>query len=193
MLESVPPMEGTHATLRPLAPDDAAALFEATPPDTFRLFLSWPSEWTLPAFRMWLAAKLFGPRQRAMVVIEKSSGAIVGCSSFLDIDPVNRAVEIGSTWYAPRVRGSAINPECKLLMLAHAFEREGCVRVTLKTDARNEHSKRAIAKLGATFEGVLRKHRIQQNGFARDTAYFGVTLEQWPEMKQRLVARVAAW
>lgn len=191
MFETLPILEGTHVRLRPLEQRDAAALFAITPPDTFRLFLSWPKEWTLPAFEAWVAAKLFGARQRGMVVLERSSGRVVGCSSFLDIDATNRAVEIGSTWFAKGVRGTAVNPETKLLMLGHAIESERCVRVTLKTDARNEHSRRAIAKLGATFEGVLRKHRIQQDGFVRDTAYFGVTEEEWPGVKEGLVRRLA--
>lgn len=192
MFDAVPTMEGTHVTLRPLQQSDAKPLFEVTSQDTFRLFLSWPTEWTLPAFEKWVAEKLFGPRQRPMAVIDRASGKVIGSTSFMDIDPANRAVEVGATWYSPAFRGTAINPESKLLMLAHAFERENCVRVTLKTDKRNEHSQRAIAKLGASYEGILRQHRIQQNGFARDTVYFSVLAEEWARIKRGLQERLAS-
>lgn len=190
MFETVPTLRGSHVTLRPLEVEDARALFEVTPKETFRLFLSWPTEWTAAGFEAWVKAKLFGAKQRAMVVTLARTGEVVGSTSFLDIDPVNRAVEVGSTWYAPSARGTAVNPECKLLMLGHAFEVEGCERVTLKTDARNEHSMRAMAKMGAVYEGVLRKHRIQQDGFVRDTAYFSVVRGEWQGVKAGLQKRL---
>jgi RimJ/RimL family protein N-acetyltransferase len=190
MFDAVPTLRGEHVTLRPLEVADARALFEVTPRGTFRLFLSWPTEWTAAAFEAWVKAKLFGPKQRAMVVTLTRTGEVVGSTSFLDIDPVNKAVEVGSTWYAPSVRGTAVNPESKLLMLGYAFEVEGCERVTLKTDARNEHSKRAMAKMGAVYEGVLRKHRIQQDGFVRDTAYFSVVRDEWAGVKAGLRKRL---
>lgn len=191
MFDTVPMLRGGHVTLRPLEVADARALFEVTPRETFRLFLSWPTEWTVAAFEAWVTAKLFSAKQRAMVVTLARTGEVVGSTSFLDIDPVNKAVEIGSTWYAPSVRGTMVNPECKLLMLGYAIEVERCERVTLKTDDRNEHSKRAMAKIGAVYEGVLRKHRIQQDGFVRDTAYFSVVREEWSVVKAGLQKRVS--
>jgi RimJ/RimL family protein N-acetyltransferase len=116
---------------------------------------------------------------------------MVGSTSYMDIDPPNRCVEIGATWYAPSHRGTRINPECKLLLLGHAFETLSCVRVTLKCDSRNLHSQAAIAKLGATREGVLRKHRIQPDGYVRDTVYFSVIAEEWPQVRQSLLDRLA--
>jgi RimJ/RimL family protein N-acetyltransferase len=107
----------------------------------------------------------------------------------MDIDPPNACVEIGATWYTPTARGTSINPACKLLLLRHAFETLGCVRVTLKCDGRNLHSQRAITKLGATREGTLRKHRIQQNGFVRDTVMFSVIRDEWPTVRAGLEAR----
>jgi N-acetyltransferase len=192
MLETVPTLRGTHVTLRPLEVGDARALFEVTPRETFRLFLSWPKEWTAAAFEEWVKSRMFGPKQRAMVVTLTRTGDVVGSTSFLDIDPVNKALEVGSTWYTPSARGTAVNPECKLLMLGHAFHAEGCERVTLKTDARNEHSKSAMAKLGAVCEGTLRKHRIQQDGFVRDTAYFSVVRDEWARVKAGLQERLRA-
>lgn len=191
MFESVPTLRGSHVTLRPVEVADARALFEVTPPETFRLCLSWPTEWTAAGFEAWVKAKLFGAKQRAMVATLTRTGAVVGSTSFLDVDSVNKAVEVGSTWYTPSVRGTMVNPECKLLMLGHAFEVEGCERVTLKTDDRNEHSKRAMTKLGAVYEGVLRRHRIQQDGFVRDTAYFSVVRSEWPAVKTGLQKRLS--
>jgi len=184
-------LQSARVTLRPLAPSDAAALFAITPESTFPYFLSWPNAWTPAAFEHWLKTHIASPKTRAFAVIDNASGSVIGSTSYMDIDPPNRCVEIGATWYAPAHRGSHINPECKLLLLGHAFEKLNCVRVTLKCDARNLHSQAAIAKLGATREGTLRKHRIQSNGFVRDTVYFSVIAEEWPQVRDGLIARLA--
>ena len=190
MIDLSPTLVGRHVTLRPLLLDDAAALFAVTPPGTFRYFLYWPLGPTLDDFRAWLQQRAFAPDQSPFVVVRNADGAIVGSSSYLDIQPAHKHVEIGMTWYAGAARGTAVNPECKLLLLGHAFERLGCERVTLKCDGRNEHSQRAIAKLGAVREGVLRKHRIQPDGFVRDTVYFSVIAAEWPRVREGLMARV---
>ena len=189
----IPPvtLEGSGVVLRPLTREDAPALFAITPETTFPYFLSWPTEWTLAAFAAWLDAHIANPKTSAFAVVERASGAVIGSTSYLDIDPGNRCLEIGATWYAPARRGTRINPGCKLLLLGHAFERLGCVRVTLKCDARNLHSQRAISKLGAVREGVLRKHRIQSDGFVRDTVYFSVIAEEWPRVREGLIERLA--
>lgn len=185
-------LQGSRVVLRPLAAADAPALFAITPPTTFPYFLSWPREWTPTAFQAWLDAHLANARTRAFAVIDGATGGVIGCTSYMDIDPPNRCVEIGATWYAPAWRGTHVNPECKLLLLGHAFEKLGCVRVTLKCDARNLHSQRAIAKLGAVREGTLRKHRIQSDGYVRDTVYFSVIAEEWPRVREGLIARLNA-
>jgi RimJ/RimL family protein N-acetyltransferase len=102
----------------------------------------------------------------------------------------HRRIEIGSTWYRPELWGTAINPECKLLLLAHAFEVLGVNRVALITDGQNERSQAAIAKLGAVREGVLRSHMVVQGGRVRDTVVFSITATEWPAVRQRLVGRV---
>lgn len=181
-------------TLRPLAPGDVKALFEVTPQDTFRYFLDWPATWTLPAFEAWIASRLVKPTSCGFVVIDARSGRIVGSSSYLDIDPVHRGVEIGFTWYTPEARGTRVNPASKLLLLEHAFGPlfgGRCERVQLKCDGRNERSQRAIAKLGAVREGVLRKHRVLKDGFVRDTVMFSITREEWPKVREGLLARLA--
>ena len=185
-------LQGSHVLLRPLVMADGPALFAATPPTTFPYFLSWPRDWTPAAFSAFIENHLANPKTRAFAVVDLASGGVIGSTSYLDIDPANRCIEIGATWYAPSHRGTLINPECKLLLLGHAFEALQCVRVTLKCDARNLHSQRAIAKLGATREGTLRKHRIQSDGYVRDTVYFSIIAEEWPRVRDGLVARLAA-
>jgi RimJ/RimL family protein N-acetyltransferase len=126
----------------------------------------------------------------------RASERIVGTSRFLDIDywtesPLPDVVEIGSTWLAASVQGTHVNPEIKLLMLGHAFDTWIVERVTFKTDARNEQSRRAIARLGATFEGVLRAHKLASDGTIRDSAYFSILRDEWPAVEEKLVERVA--
>ncbi|MBX3404621.1 MAG: GNAT family N-acetyltransferase [Phycisphaeraceae bacterium] len=185
-------LQGSRVLLRPLVAADGPALFAITPPTTFPYFLSWPREWTPAAFSAFIENHLANPKTRAFAVVDRVLGGVIGCTSYLDIDPPNRCVEIGATWYAPAHRGTHVNPECKLLLLGHAFENLGCVRVTLKCDARNAHSIGAISKLGAVREGTLRKHRIQSDGYVRDTVYFSIIAEEWPRVQEGLLARLAA-
>lgn len=181
---------GHHVTLRPLEPSDAEALLAITPRGTFDYFLSEPRDWTPAGFQEFITVHASNPKTRAMAVCEPGTGRLLGSTAYLDIDPANRALEIGATWYAPEARRTMVNPECKLLLLERCFDRLGCVRVTLKCDARNHPSQRAIAALGATFEGTLRRHRIQPNGYVRDTVYFSVIGEEWPRVRERLWARL---
>ena len=121
---------------------------------------------------------------------------MVGTTRFLDLDywtdsPIPNTVEIGSTWLAASVQGTHVNPEIKLLMLGYAFETWDVYRVTFKTDARNEQSRRAIARLGATFEGVRRAHKLASDGTVRDSAYFSIVRDEWPGVRQALVERLA--
>jgi N-acetyltransferase len=192
MLSLHPTLLGKHVTLRPLTMDDARALHAITPPGTFRFFLNWPLGPSAENFAEWMQRRLFAPDQSPFAVIRNADGAIVGSTSYLDIQPAHKHVEIGCTWYAADARGTAVNPESKLLLLDHAFGQLGCERVTLKCDGRNEHSQRAIAKLGATREGVLRKHRIQPDGFVRDTVYFSIIASEWPSVRPAVLERVVA-
>ncbi len=131
-------------------------------------------------------------RRWPFAVQRLSDEAWVGSSSFLDLAIEHRRVEIGSTWYHPDVWGTAINPECKLLLLAHAFEAVGVNRVSLVTDALNVRSQAAIAKLGATREGMLRSHMISQGGRIRDSVVFGIVAAEWPAVRAGLEARIGA-
>ncbi len=128
----------------------------------------------------------------AYAVRRLSDGAVVGTTSLYEIKPAYRRCEIGSTFYRPEVRGGAVNPAAKRLLLAHAFD-AGAVRVEIITDAINPGSQAAIRKLGARDEGVLRKHKITWKGRVRDTAQFAILDEDWPEVRARLDARLAAF
>lgn len=115
---------------------------------------------------------------------------IVGSTRFGNIDITNRKAEIGWTWVAPEWQRSAVNTEAKLLMLAHAFEEWGCIRVEFKTDATNQRSRDAIARLGATEEGTLRNHMITETGRFRDSVYFSILDIEWPSVRERLASRL---
>ncbi|MDO9589461.1 MAG: GNAT family protein [Brevundimonas sp.] len=128
----------------------------------------------------------------AWAVRRLSDGAIVGTTSLYEIKPDYRRCEIGSTFYRPEARGGPVNPACKRLLLGHAFD-SGAVRVEILTDAINPGSQAAIRKLGARDEGVLCKHKITFRGRIRDTALFAVLDDDWPEVRARLDARLAAF
>ena len=119
-------------------------------------------------------------------VIHQPSGRVVGMTRFLDIQAPNRAVEIGGTWYDVAYQRTAVNTECKYLLLRHAFETWGCIRVQIKTDLRNERSQRAIERLGAFREGVLRNHMILPDGAIRDSVYYSIIDREWLAVKARL-------
>jgi RimJ/RimL family protein N-acetyltransferase len=120
------------------------------------------------------------------VTIERSSGQIVGSTRFGNYDPANRRIEIGWTWIAPRWQRTAINTEAKYLMLAHAFEKLHCVRVELKTDVLNTPSRKAMLRIGAKEEGVLRKHSLVWDGRYRDSIYYSILDDEWATVKQEL-------
>lgn len=124
--------------------------------------------------------------------IERASGTVVGSTRYGNIDLTNRRVEIGWTWLAHPWQRTALNTEAKYLMLRHAFDTLGCIRVEFKTDLLNERSRRAIQRLGALEEGVLRQHVITKNGRVRDTIYYSILADEWPAVRTRLEARLAS-
>jgi len=123
-------------------------------------------------------------------VFHKQQNRIIGSTRYMDIRPAAKGVEIGGTWYSPSVWGTAVNPEAKMLLLQHAFEDWGAIRVQLKTDVNNKHSQNAILKLGAKFEGQLRNHMIRRDGSFRDTMMYSITREEWPNVKNNLNKRL---
>lgn len=125
-------------------------------------------------------------------VVERASGAVAGCTRFGNVAFAHGRTEIGWTFFGRAWQGTAVNPEAKRLMLAHAFETWGLNRVEFKTDARNARSRAALAKLGAKEEGTLRGHMITATGRVRDTVYFSVLAGEWPAVRAHLDARIAA-
>jgi RimJ/RimL family protein N-acetyltransferase len=131
-------------------------------------------------------------REVPFAIVERASGLAVGSTRYIDLQRPHRALEIGWTWIGAPWRRSAINTECKLLLLRHAFEILGAHRVTFKTDARNERSRRAIERLGARREGILRRHRVCWDGSVRDTVVYGIVDAEWPSVKVALMERLTA-
>ena len=124
----------------------------------------------------------------AFAVVLQADGKAVGATRYLDIRPEHRGLEIGGTWYGADYQRTAVNTEAKYLLLRHAFETLGCVRVQFKTDLRNERSQRALSRIGAVQEGILRNHIITPDGYIRDSVYFSIIDREWPAVKARLEA-----
>lgn len=124
--------------------------------------------------------------------IERASGRVIGSTRFGNMDAANRKVEIGWTWIARSWQRTAVNTEAKYLMLRHAFEVMDCLRVEFKTDVLNARSRAALARIGATEEGILRSHMITASGRVRDTVYFSILAAEWPRVKTTLAARLPA-
>jgi N-acetyltransferase len=123
-------------------------------------------------------------------VIENSTAEAVGMTTFMHIDAANRRLEIGSTWYRKRVQRTALNTECKLLLLTHAFEQLDCIAVEFRTNFFNQQSRAAIERLGAKLDGILRQHQIARNGTLRDTCVYSVLDREWPTVKANLTFRL---
>lgn len=119
-------------------------------------------------------------------VILQETGYAIGCTRFMEIQRHHRGLEIGGTWYGRAFQRTAVNTECKYILLRHAFEVYGCIRVQFKTDLANERSQRAIERLGAVREGVLRNHMIRPDGTVRDSVYYSILDREWPALKARL-------
>lgn len=126
----------------------------------------------------------------AFVVRLKHEGRIVGSTSYFGIVPEHKKVEIGYTWYEQSLWGSAVNPECKYLLLKHAFDDWHAVRIQISTDVKNLHSQHAIEKLGATYEGTLRNHAIRPDGTLRDTMLYSITSDEWKKVRKILEKRL---
>jgi RimJ/RimL family protein N-acetyltransferase len=131
-------------------------------------------------------------RDVPFITVRRSDGVAIGSTRFLELRERDRSVEIGWTGLAPEAWGTGANVEAKLLMLGRAFDEAGCIRVELKTDARNERSRAAMAALPAQFEGIHRQHRVLLDGTLRDSAWYSVLDREWPDVRANLQARLAA-
>ena len=185
-------LEGEHVRLEPLAQSHFAGLSQiALDPDLWRLIpitIRTPEELKASIDAM-LAAQAAGTTL-PFVTMERGSQRVIGATRFMNIEPAHRRLEIGGTWIAKPWQRTAINTEAKYLMLRHAFEKLGCLRVELKTDALNEQSRKAILRIGAKEEGTLRQHTITWTGRARDTVYFSILDREWPQVKAGLEAKL---
>jgi RimJ/RimL family protein N-acetyltransferase len=186
-------LEGRTIRLEPLSLEHAPALHPHADPEIFRWTLEFPRDESFEAFADWLRrTTIEAPASLPFVIVLAATGESIGSTSFLEIRPQHRGLEIGRTWIGKAFQGTAVNPESKYLLLRHAFETLGAARVQFKTDLNNLHSQRAIEKLGAQREGVLRRYQVRSNGLHRDTVMYSLIAEEWPEAKARLEERLAA-
>jgi N-acetyltransferase len=188
-------LEGSVVRLEPVRREHAEMFWDVAKNDLEEVFRWIPySMKTREDFEQ-LVEKAFSEQDRGESVVfatvELGSGRVVGSTRFMNIDRNNRRVEIGSTWIAPAWQRTAVNTEAKYLMLRHAFEVWGCVRVELKTDALNEKSRNAILRIGAKEEGTLRRHVATWTGRIRDSVYFSILDDEWPAAKARLESRIS--
>lgn len=182
-------LEGRVIRLEPLAYPHAIGLLQHATPEIFRYHATQP-EISLRGFKKQINQLNKLPDWLPFAIIYRETGKTIGMTCYLDIRPAHRGLEIGSTWIGVEHQGTKVNPEAKYLMLRHAFEALAALRVQLKTDLRNLHSQRAIEKLGALREGVLRKHMIVCDGHIRDTVMYSITVEDWPHVKEGLETRL---
>ncbi|HEU0055923.1 MAG TPA: GNAT family protein [Gaiella sp.] len=186
-----PTLEGHRVRLEPMEARHAEGLWEASrDPRTWRwLSLVHPS--TRADFDVWLDDALATAQAGAEIpLVTLCHKEVVGSTRFLALRPEHRSVEVGWTWLHPSAWGTGVNVEAKLLMLRHAFDVWGCRRVELKTDARNERSRGAMEAMGATFEGIHRKHMLVRDGENRDSAWYSITDDEWPAVERGLLRRL---
>ena len=186
-------LEGKHVRLEPLSLAHHAALAEVGLDEELWRWIPAPVR-TLEDMRAYIEAAL---REQAAGValpfatVERATGRPIGSTRFGNIDRTNRRVEIGWTWIARPWQRTAVNTEAKYLMLRHAFETLGCIRVELKTDSLNQRSRKAILRIGAQEEGTFRNHMITASGRVRHTVYYSIIESEWPAVKARLVEKLS--
>jgi RimJ/RimL family protein N-acetyltransferase len=181
-------LTGTHASIEPLGREHEEALARAVADG--ELWRLWYTTVPPPDKMGQYIAIALDMRERLdampFVVREKSSGEIVGCTRYFNVDATNRRLEIGHTWYSKRVQRGPINTECKLLLLTHAFEKLQSIAVEFRTHWFNHASRTAIERLGAKQDGVLRNHQVSADGWKRDTVVFSIIDGEWPAVKRHL-------
>jgi RimJ/RimL family protein N-acetyltransferase len=181
-------LEGQHAALVPLDRSHSEGLIEAA--SDGELHRLWYTSIPSPEGMAAEIDRRLTLRERGSMlpftVIEQATGRPAGMTTYMNIDAANRRVEIGSTWYRKSVQRGPLNTECKLMLLSHAFEALGCIAVEFRTHAMNQQSRRAIERLGAKFDGMLRSHQISTNGALRDTVVYSIIACEWPTVKAHL-------
>ncbi|MGC2083257.1 MAG: GNAT family protein [Bradyrhizobium sp.] len=180
-------LRGTYARLEPLSRDHHDALVEAV--QDGELSKLWYTAIPTPegmAKEIERRLGLFAAGAMLPFTVFDAEGRVSGMTTYMNVDANNRRVEIGSTWYAKRVQRSALNTQCKRLLLAHAFEALNCIAVEFRTHFFNHPSRRAIERLGAKQDGILRSHQVTPNGTLRDTVVYSIIAPEWPTVRAHL-------
>jgi len=189
-------LTGKHVRLEPMTEAHIPALTEIGAGQAFWHFMLYGDNQTEEDMARWVKEILGRAKHGTdlpFVAVHLASGQVAGATRFLNIMPGDRGLEIGGTWYGPEFQRTVVNTECKYLLLGHAFEALKAIRVQLKTDLRNERSQRAIERIGAVKEGVLRNHMILSDGRTRDSVFYSILDTEWPEVKARLARLMEGW
>ncbi|EQA64021.1 GNAT family N-acetyltransferase [Leptospira alexanderi] len=198
MKHSYPPesvsLIGNHVELLPLRMEHCDALIQAVlDGELWKLwFTSVPSP---DQMKFWIETALQEQEQKQslpFIVQRKADRKIIGSTRYMNIEKTDRRLEIGSTWYSKEFQKTFVNTECKLLLLEHAFENLNCIAVEFRTHRLNQNSRRAIERLGAVLDGILRNHRTMPNGTLRDTAVYSIISNEWPTIKSHLLFKLAS-
>jgi N-acetyltransferase len=182
-------LAGKYVRLEPMTEEHTAGLAEIGIGQSFWDFMLYGRIESADDMRNWVLDILSRAKlgtDLPFVAIQLASGRVAGATRYLNILPRDKGLEIGGTWYGTDFQRSAVNTECKYLLLEHAFETLGCIRVQLKTDLRNERSQKAIERIGAVREGILRNHMILPDGRYRDSVFYSILDREWPAVKIRL-------
>ena len=184
-------LQGKHVRLEPMTEAHIPGLTEIGAGQTFWDFMLYGNINTEDDMRSWvrdILSRAENGTDLPFVAIHLASGRVAGATRYLNIMPKDRGLEIGGTWYGLEFQRTSVNTECKYLLLSHAFETLGCIRVQLKTDSRNERSQKAIERIGAKKEGVLRNHMILPDGRYRHSVFYSILDTEWVYVKKNLEA-----
>lgn len=182
-------LEGQRVRLEPIGPQHARDLYEVGRDESIWRHLTTPPFLALEDAENWVRMcvnRMADGSRVQFAVVLPDEGRAIGSTGYLDIDRVNRTLEVGMTWYGVAYQRTFVNTECKYLLLKHAFDDLGARRVCIKTDTNNEKSRRAIERIGGVQEGILRNHRINRDGSNRDSVYYGIIEEEWPQVRENL-------
>jgi RimJ/RimL family protein N-acetyltransferase len=180
-------LKGAHASLVPLSPEHLAGLQDAARDgELWKLWYTFIPQPEAMAAEIERRLGLLAKDSMLPFTVLDAEGRIAGMTTYMNVDGANRRVEIGSTWYAQRVQRTPLNTECKLMLLTHAFNTLNCIAVEFRTHRLNTQSRRAIERLGAQLDGILRSHQISPNGSLRDTAVYSITAAEWPTVRAHL-------